>query len=124
MIKYYTIKDAERLLRYIGKTAKAIGLNINARKAQFIRFDEEAPIRSPNGNEIKQLMDLVYFDCHIHEKKVKQAKTWNKVTFTWKSNFSDNLKLHLFDQFINLHFCMSQHHGQWYQARTTIRHMI
>ena len=56
------LKDATFLLHSIERTAKEIGLYLNANKTEFICFNQDASqgMKSLNGEKIKQMEDFKY----------------------------------------------------------------
>ena len=60
------LKDATFLLHSIERTAKEIGLYLNADKTEFICFNQDASegMRSLNGEKIKQVDDFKYEKLH------------------------------------------------------------
>ena len=56
------LKDATFLLHSIERTAKEIGLYLNANKTEFICFNQDASqgMESLNGEKIKQMEDFKY----------------------------------------------------------------
>ena len=94
-------KDAISLLHNTEKTAKEIGLHINADKTEFICLNQDASegMKSLNGNVIKQVEDFKYLGSFIasteHDIDIRLGKAWgalNQLNKIWKSNLQ--LKSH------------------------------
>ena len=85
------------------QAAMEIGLYINAKKTEFVKFHQEGDIRLLNNTSIKAVDDFVYLGSNIKSTEkdieVKKGKAWsalNKLNCIWKSNLSDNLKRQFF----------------------------
>ena len=99
------LKDATFLLQSIERTAKEIGLYLNADKTEFICFNQDASegMKSLNGEKIKQVEDFKYLGSYIasteHDVNIRLGKVWdalNELDKIWKSNLPDNLKRNFF----------------------------
>ena len=80
------IKDATSLLHYIERTAKEVGLYINAEKTEFICLNQDASedMISLNGHVIKQVEDFKYLGSLIasteHDINIRLGKAWGALT--------------------------------------------
>ena len=101
----YVLKDATFLLHSIERTAKEIGLYLDADKTEFICFNQDASegMKSLNGEKIKQVEDFKYLGSYIasteHDVNIRLEKAWdalNELDKIWKSNLPDNLKRNFF----------------------------
>ena len=99
------LKDATFLLHSIERTAKEIGLYLNADKTEFICFNQDASerMKSLDGEKIKQGEDFKYLGSYIasteHDVNIRLGKAWNalnELDKIWKSNLTDNLKRNFF----------------------------
>ena len=95
------LKEATFLLHSIERTAKEIGLYLNADETQFICFNQDAleGMKSLNGKKIKQVEDFKYLGSYIasieHNVNIRLGKAWdapNELDKLWKSNLPSNLK--------------------------------
>ena len=79
------LKDATFLLHSIERTAKEIGLYLNADKTEFICFNEDASegMRSLNGEKIKQVDDFKYLRSYStstkHDVNIGLGKAWDSL---------------------------------------------
>ena len=75
-----TIEQAEKLLHSLEHAAKQIGLHINAKKTEFMSYQEEGQINSLNGNEIKHVDNFTYLGSNIQSTEkdisIRKAKAW------------------------------------------------
>ena len=97
------IDNATKLLHSIEKAARGIGLYINAKKTEFMAYNQDGQIKSVAGNNIKQVDNFVYLGSSIQttEKdiQIRKAKAWsalNKLDVIWKSNMPSKLKRDFF----------------------------
>ena len=99
------LKDATFLLHSIERTAKEIGLYLNADKTEFICFNQDASerMKSLDGEKIKQVEDFKYLGSYIasteHDVNIRLGKAWNalnELDKIWKSNLTDKLKRNFF----------------------------
>ena len=94
-----TIEHATTLLQKLEKEAKEVGLLINARKTEFISYNQSGKITSLNGQEIKSVDEFTYLGSNIASTKrdvqLRIGKAWGDMDglrTIWKSTLSDNLK--------------------------------
>ena len=79
------LKDATFLLHSIERTAKEIGLYLNADKTEFICFNQDASegMRSLNSEKIKQVDDFKYLRSYItstkHDVNIGLGKAWDSL---------------------------------------------
>ena len=87
------------------RTAKEIGLYLNADKTEFFCFNQDASeeMKSLNGEKIKQVEDFKYLRSYIastkHDVNIRLGKAWDaldELDKIWKSNLPDNLKRNFF----------------------------
>ena len=98
-----TIDEATKLLHYIENAAREIGLYINAKKTEFISYNQEGEIKSLDGKNIKSVNEFVYLGSNIQSTErdiqIRKGKAWgalNSLNEIWKSNLSANLKRNFF----------------------------
>lgn len=98
-----SIDNATDLLHSVEKTAREIGLYINATKTEFMSYNQEGQIKSLDGNEIKEVDNFVYLGSNVQSTEkdiqIRKAKAWvalNKLDRIWKSNMSSKLKRNFF----------------------------
>ena len=99
------VKDATFLLHNTKRTAKEIGLYLNADKTEFLCFNQDASegMKSLTDEKIKQVEDFKYLGSYIasteHDVNIRLGKAWdalNELDKIWKSNLPDNLKRNFF----------------------------
>ena len=61
-----TIEEANQLLHYLEVAAKEIGLHINAKKTEFISFNQTGQVRSLDGENIKSVEDFTYLGPELY----------------------------------------------------------
>ena len=98
-----TIDEATKLLHLVEKAASEIGLYINAKKTEFISFNQTGEIKSLNGNSLKSVKDFSYLGSNIQSTEkdinIRKAKAWKALdglSVIWKSNLTDRLKRDFF----------------------------
>ena len=87
-----TIEEASKLLHLVESAASEIGLYINAKKTEFISYNQHGNITSKSGVAIKSVDEFNYLGINIHstEKDIinRKAKAWKALdglTVIWKS---------------------------------------
>ena len=98
-----TIEEASKLLHLVESAASEIGLYINAKKTEFICYNQHGNITSKSGVAIKSVDEFNYLGSNIHstEKDIitRKAKAWKALdglTVIWKSSLTDKMKRDLF----------------------------
>ena len=69
-----TIEQAETLLHSLEHAAKQIGIHINAKKTEFMSYQQEGQINSLNGNEIKHVDNFTYLGSNIQSTVVSPSR--------------------------------------------------
>ena len=102
-----TIEEATQLLHHLEVAAKEIGLRINAKKTEFISFNQAGQIKSLDGSNIKSVEDFTYLGSRIissdSDIQVRKAKAWaalNKMDKIWKSSLPKYLKRRFFSSVV------------------------
>lgn len=123
-----TIKDVEKLLRCIEIIAKTVVLNVNARKIEFISFNQGGSICCLDWNKIWQVKDFAYLGSYTHSidkgLEIRKSKAWsalNKFTCIWKLNLLDNPKCQFFKPNVASILCMGQHHVHWHENKSNLQ---
>ena len=97
--------DATVLLHHIEEAAIKIGLLVNAKKTEFMAFNQAhtGSIKSLTDEYIKAVLEFTYLGSNIASTKrdieIRFAKAWsalNKLDKIWKSNLSPQLKRNFF----------------------------
>ena len=98
-----TIEEATQILHHLEVAAKEIGLRINAKKTEFISFNQAGQIKSLDGSNIKSVEDFTYLgsciissDSDIQGRKAKAWAALNKMDKIWKSSLPKYLKQRFF----------------------------
>ena len=100
-----TSAQAQELLRKVEHAASCVGLHMNAKKTQFMTFNQpgRVSIQTMDGSSLKKVDDFKYLGSWVRSTeqdiKVRKAMAWkacNKLTKIWKSTLSRHLKLKLF----------------------------
>ena len=95
------LKDATSLLHSVERTAREIGLYVNADKTEFICLNQDTSdgMKSLNGKKISQVDDFKYLGSYIasteHDIDIRLKKAWgalNGMNVIWKPNLPDDLK--------------------------------
>ncbi|KAI8502220.1 hypothetical protein Bbelb_198080 [Branchiostoma belcheri] len=97
------VADVETLLHALEEAASGVGLYVNARKTEYICFNQHGKIQSLNGTCLNEVEHFTYLggDISSTEKDVyiRIAKAWgalNDLRPIWKSTLSDNIKRNFF----------------------------
>ena len=98
-----SIKGAEKLLHHLEEAAANIGLSVNAKKTEFISYNEEGFMKTKNNIPLKKVDDFKYLGSYIastdKDVKINIGKAWTALTnmnAIWKSNLPDGLKREFF----------------------------
>ena len=98
-----TIKGAEQLLHHLEEAAANIGLSVNAKKTEFISYNEQGAIQSKNDIPLLKVDDFTYLGSNIasteKDIQIRIGKAWGALTqmnTIWKSNLPDGLKRDFF----------------------------
>ena len=98
-----TIDEASRLLHHVEDAASKIGLYINAKKTEYVCYNQAGEIKSKSGNSIKAVNEFSYLGSNIHSTTkdidIRKAKAWkalDSLRVVWKSSLSDKMKRDLF----------------------------
>ena len=100
-----TAAQAQELLSNVENAALRVGLHMNAKKTQFIVYNQptQVEIHTVDGSCLEEVKDFKYLGSWVQSTeqdiKVRKAMVWkacNKLTKIWKSTLSRNLKIKLF----------------------------
>ena len=100
-----TAAQAQELLRNVENAALRVGLHMNAKKTQFMVYNQptRVKIHTVDGSCLEEVKDFKYLGSWVQSTeqdiKVRKAMAWkacNKLTKIWKSTLSRNLKIKLF----------------------------
>ena len=98
-----TIQGAEKLLHHLEEASSNIGLRVNAKKTEFISYNEEGTMKTQNNIPLKKVDDFKYLGSYIastdNDIKINIGKAWSALTnmnAIWKSNLPDGLKREFF----------------------------
>ena len=100
-----TVAQAQELLKNVENAALCVGLHMNAKKTQFMAFNQPTcvEIKTVEGSPLEEVNDFKYLGSWVksteQDIKVKKALTWkacNKLTKIWNSTLSRHLKIRLF----------------------------
>ena len=100
------IHQAQQLLRELEVEAAKVGLHVNAKKTEFMSYNQDLPLNvilSINGGEIKQVETFQYLggwmkDCES-DIKIRKALAWaacHKLKSVWSSSLKNSIKTRLF----------------------------
>lgn len=100
------IYQAQQLLRELENEAAKVGLHVNAKKTEFMAYNQDLPINvilSINGGDIKQVETFKYLggwmkDCES-DIKIRKALAWaacHKLKSVWSSSLKKSIKTRLF----------------------------
>ena len=99
------LDNATVLLHQIEDIANKIGLVVNAKKTEFMAFNQlhTGSIKSMLNNNIHAVQEFTYLGSNIastkHDMEIRLAKAWsalNKLDKIWKSHLPSHLKRHFF----------------------------
>ena len=100
-----TATQAQELLRNVENAALCVGLHMNAKKTQFMTYNQSTcvDIQTVDGNPLEEVKDFKYLGSWVRSTeqdiKVRKAMAWkacNKLTKIWKSSLPRQLKVKLF----------------------------
>ena len=98
------IDEAETLLHALEEASAEIGLYVNAKKTEYMCFNQEGSMKARNGTILKQLEDFTYLGSNIasteKDVNIRIAKAWGALDglkILWKSNLPGNLKREFFN---------------------------
>ena len=100
------IHQAQQLLRELEVEAAKVGLHVNAKKTEFMSYNQDLPLNvilSINGGEIKKVEIFKYLggwmkDCES-DIKIPKALAWaacHKLKSVWTSSLKKSIKTRLF----------------------------
>ena len=102
-----TILEANELLHSLESAAREIGLHINAKKTEFMCYNQTGTIISLDGKPIKQVVDFTYLGSNIQSTEkdinIRKGKAWsalNKMDNIWKSDLPKRLKRNFFQAIV------------------------
>ena len=99
------LTDGTILLHKLEQAASEVGLYINAKKTEFICYNQHhtGSIKSLKSNNIKAVEEFTYLGSNIastnRDVQIRLGKAWsalNKLNSIWKSSLAKNLKINFF----------------------------
>ena len=98
-----TIDGAEKLLHHLEEAAANIGLSVNAKKTEFISYNETGTIKTVNDIPLAKVDDFTYLGSNIastdKDVQIRIGKAWGALTQMnniWKSDLPDSMKRNFF----------------------------
>ena len=99
-----TLEQAQLLLLRLEIAAETVGLHVNFKKTEYMRFNqEEGEVVTLDGNKLKEVVDFKYLGALIQssEKDINSriGQAWqalNKMEKIWRSNMNKRLKINFF----------------------------
>ena len=102
-IQANTPNQAETLLHSLERAAAGIGLYVNAHEAEYKCYNQTGDITTLNGTPLKLVDKFTYLGSSVSwtEKDIdtRLTKVWAAIdwlSFTWKSDLTDKMKLSFF----------------------------
>ena len=99
------LSDSSALLHKLEEAASEIGLYVNAKKTEFICYNQQhtSTIKSYQNNNISAVKEFTYLGSNISSTKrdieIRLGKAWsalNKLDVIWKSSLPQNMKRNFF----------------------------
>ena len=97
------INHAEKLLHALEYASAGIGLYVNAKKTEYVCYNQDGEIKCLNGTILKEVENFTYLGSNISSTEkdvmIRIAKAWsalNRLRTIWKSSLPDNLKRNFF----------------------------
>ena len=97
------IEEAETLLHGLEEVSAEIGLYVNAKKTEYMCFNQEGSMKARDGTTLKQVEEFTYLGSNIAstEKDVNIGigKAWSALDamkILWKSDLPEHLKREFF----------------------------
>ena len=94
---------AETLQHSLERAAEGIGLQFNARKTEYMCFNQTVNISTPDGSSLKLVNKFTYIGSSVSstEKDIdtrltKAGTAIDKLSIIWKSNLTDEMKRSFF----------------------------
>ena len=88
--------QAESLLRSLERAAAGIGLHVNARKAEYMCFNQRADISTINSSSLKLVDKFTYLgssvsstETNINTQQAKALTVIDMLSIIWKSNLAE-----------------------------------
>ena len=98
-----TPNQAETLLHSLERAAAGIGLHVNARKTEFMCFNQKGDISTLDGTSLKLDDKFTYLGSSVSSTKkdidIRLTKAWSaidRLSIIWKSNLTDKMKRSFF----------------------------
>ena len=95
--------QAEALLHSFERAAAGIGLHVNARKTEYMCYNQTGDISTQDGTPLKLVDKFTYLGSSVSstEKAIntRLKKGWttiNRLSITWKSDLTDKMKCSFF----------------------------
>ena len=98
------LEKAQVLLLRLEVSAEAMGLHVNCKKTQYMRYNQsDGDLVTLEGNKLKQVYDFKYLGAWIQSSErdmnIRIGQAWsalNKMGIMWKSNLQNHLKVGFF----------------------------
>ena len=94
-----TTDQGETLLQSLERAAASIGLHVNARKTEYMCFNQRGDISTRNGSSLKLVDNFTYQGSSVSSTETdintRLAKAWtviDRLSVTWKSDVTDKMK--------------------------------
>ena len=98
-----TIADAQTLLHNLETASGDIGLYVNAKKTEYMSYNQIGTMHTPSGDDIKSVSFFIYLGSNVAsteaDVKARIGKAWGALdglNDIWKSALSDDIKRDLF----------------------------
>ena len=98
-----TIDEATKLLHSLENASENVGLYVNAKKTEFMPFNQEGNMQTVRGEPVKQVSSFIYLGSEVADTEsdvnIRIGKAWtalNKMKTIWESRLSDELKRQFF----------------------------
>ncbi len=104
-----TTEQAQELLLALERQAEKVGLKINAKKTQYMSFNQttNTPLKTMNGNTLQPVKDFKYLGAWIastrQDMHVRKGQAWqaiNKLQKIWKSELPQQTKIKVFQTLV------------------------
>ena len=98
-----TPNQAEALLHSLEQTTAGIGLHVNARKTEYMSFNQTGDISTLDGTSLKLVDKFTYQGSNVlsteNDIDTQLTKAWtaiDKLSIIWKSDLTDKMKRSFF----------------------------
>ena len=96
------VQDAQIILHNLETASKEVGLYLNAKKTEYMCFNQDGDIKTLDGEQIQKVTQFTYLGSNTNTEKditIRIAKAWkalDKMTKIWKSDLDTNIKRKFF----------------------------